>query len=376
MRRLMKLGHVFLSAVAVSAFDMIQMQAWKKEHLTNGTSQITSWFDGWNITLNKHLDDLVLLAEQRQMRADALMLEMETSENPSLHGSVGGSAGDAALTLMFVGDSTIKMQAQALGLFAMERVAQDGTPQCSFDPRSVIIHCGSQATGVVGGDNLMHISFKRVWGTCVDVNAEADFVYFGCGLHLLQLIPARPLESPAALDRWLHYEDYLENATNAYRALNSKRVGYLGEAFMTTHALHEGSMTGTYPRGVSLYRKRDPTCINTCIRVIKGVRLYSKPKDGGLSPADICTQGVFNNDGVISLNKRASEVMDRLMVPMVPSYKIVEGQGWATFDAVHYEWLVPLELSHVCLIISGLKDKARFQVSPVTTEEGVLGPGV
>lgn len=41
--------------------------------------------------------------------------------------------------------------------------------------------------------------FNQAIEGCLAAEVDADFVYFGCGLRLLQLIPDRP-QSSAALD--------------------------------------------------------------------------------------------------------------------------------------------------------------------------------
>lgn len=40
--------------------------------------------------------------------------------------------------------------------------------------------------------------------------------------------------------------------------------------------------------------------------------------------------GIFDDSGVVHLNNRAEEMMDRLGVPIVKGYDITGGQSWAT----------------------------------------------
>ena len=40
--------------------------------------------------------------------------------------------------------------------------------------------------------------------------------------------------------------------------------------------------------------------------------------------------GIFDDKGVVDLNRRAEGVMDRLGVPTVKAYDITKGQAWAT----------------------------------------------
>ena len=35
---------------------------------------------------------------------------------------------------------------------------------------------------------------RQVFNRCVADGIDGDFVYFGCGLHFLQLIPERPMK--------------------------------------------------------------------------------------------------------------------------------------------------------------------------------------
>lgn len=37
------------------------------------------------------------------------------------------------------------------------------------------------------------VSWRQVFDSCSSDGVDADFVYFGCGLHLLQLIPDREM---------------------------------------------------------------------------------------------------------------------------------------------------------------------------------------
>ncbi|CAN0141774.1 unnamed protein product [Ascophyllum nodosum] len=249
-------------------------------------------------------------------------------------------------SVLMLGDSTMRMQADVLLILLATRRTGDDKRQCKCQRFPFLCRC----LGVRDDRNgtvVLQIEHQAVSEECVNTSVSADFVYFGCGLHILQLEPERPVYG-LILDRWIHYERHLEEAVMAYRSSGEQRKGYVGEAFTTTNNFLVDKLVDPMLSHIRGYERQDSEVLAPCYNKVKGIRLIHPDWEIEVLPEEICTRGYFGEDGVVDLNMRAEAAMMRLGVPVIPSYEITRGQAWATAsgDGRHYPGLAPVELSH------------------------------
>eukprot|EP00904_Undaria_pinnatifida_P002299 jgi/Undpi1/1206/HiC_scaffold_105.g14120.m1 len=152
------------------------------------------WFDAWKLVLHNQIDGLFSAIAQRPENSTGTGAHSEPSLNT-------WKEGEREFKIAIVGDSTMRMQTMALAWLMIQR--EELT--CGEDPLD--LGCANAQTintddGILSSESPgMSISVKYVKTieSCQGESVEADFVYFGCGLRLLQLIPDRE-ESAAALD--------------------------------------------------------------------------------------------------------------------------------------------------------------------------------
>eukprot|EP00904_Undaria_pinnatifida_P002927 jgi/Undpi1/12635/HiC_scaffold_6.g02303.m1 len=318
------------------------------EGVDDAADLLPDWYTAWRIVLHNQVDRLFAAVEKRS----ATLTEGSgaSSSSPRLITDDG-----LGFKIHVVGDSTMRMQANVLAWILLERITLDGKKQCKISPSGVTM-CTGAAEGIDANGNpperkgfALSLQYTKVNNGCVSEAVDADFVYFGCGLHLLQLIPDIP-PTASPLDAWMHYERLLEEAVSFYRSgggIEEKRVP-VGEAFMTTHSFAVDVLNNEYAVRVREYEERNETLLTTCREAANNVELTEHEDwPNEYEPEDICTRGILDESGVVYLNDRAEEVMDRLGVPIVRGYDITEGQSWATrpADGRHYPVLIPLELS-------------------------------
>eukprot|EP00903_Cladosiphon_okamuranus_P014592 g13533.t1 len=346
-----------LAAVPKVPPDNVQLDAVRQvferprlEGIEAPPEALPGWLTSWSITLQNQLDGVFASLDHYRRGEEGLSKRV-------------------GFKIVIVGDSTMRMQAKVLSSLLASRTHADGRRQC-FD----IAHKGSQysvhwscmgRSGVVGREVVLTIEYVQANEVCVsERNVNADFVYFGCGLRLLQLIPDRP-EEPTPLDTWVHYERLLEDAVIFYRSGGGNGKGNgngnengnqdgkrknnkkpIGLAFMTTHSFAVERLEGDYKTRVAEYAERKGSLLELCSKTVDGVEKLHPQWPNEFDPEDICTRGTFDEAGVVNINRRAESVMARLGVPLVRGYDTTRKQAWATLpaDGRHYPALIPLEL--------------------------------
>eukprot|EP00752_Nemacystus_decipiens_P009738 g8696.t1 len=329
---------------------------------------LPGWLVNWSVTLQNQLDGVFVSLGRHRSRKEELSKRRSQFRRGGVRVGVGNRVG---FKIVIVGDSTMRMQAKVLASLLSSRTHAGGRRQCfdiahrdPNDSQDFTVHwsCMGRA-GVVGREVVLTLEYVQANEVCVaERNVNADFVYFGCGLRLLQLVPDRP-EQPTPLDTWVHYERLLEDAVNFYRSGGGQgKKKPIGLSFMTTHSFAVERLEGEYKTRVREYAEREASLLELCRSTVSNVGLLHPEWPNELDPEEICTQGTFDEAGVVNLNRRAESVMARLGVPMVRGYDITRKQAWATLpaDGRHYPALIPLQLHSFLLeVTSALRKEIR-----------------
>ncbi|CAM9926993.1 unnamed protein product [Scytosiphon promiscuus] len=289
----------------------------------SGTKAPLLWFETWNATIQPKMDRLLETSRMQQ--------EGWSKEN--------------GLLLVFSGDSTIIQQFQVLSEFVTLR--SDFHPVTGADAERLqkyeLTFGGPRST-----PGTVTLVFYRVFETCVLAKENphvqrAYAMYFGCGMHLLHLIP---VQSPSLLQQalqrrgWAGYETLLTQRIEGWRQANPD----IRLIFMSTHAIDESKYFGDWLHALEGYKARNPVFLDSCKAKFDQALPADSPLRANLEQA--CVDTVFGERGVELLNARALTVMGKKGVALVPAHSVVAGQQWATpaADGRHYPYLVPLEL--------------------------------
>lgn len=289
------------------------------------------WYDTWAVDLYARVEGIILAVETRPVRE---------IRDP------GG------FRVAMVGDSTMRMQTDGLFALISSMRTSDGKLRCSCTTYREPCLCFNSGEG--SNDTIvLRIDYYKEADHCFATKVEADFVYFGCGLHILHHHPSRPV-SEVRLQRWTQYEKNLENAVKAYRSSVKPRSTYLGEAFMSTHSMLLEKLEDPMHGDILQFMQRDSLTLAACYSKVEEVATSLDQTELEVPAKDICTRGYFADECIVDLNKRGKAAMARLGVPVVPAYEITVNQAWATEqkDGRHYHSLVPQELAHFLGIIS------------------------
>lgn len=314
---------------------------------------LPDWYIAWRILLQNQTDRLFLALEKRtrahksEKLGGGVTLEIDSDDR-------------RGFKIHVVGDSTMRMQANVLSWILSQRTTADGRKQCitygdGGDPNMVDMRCTGPDRGVnkfgnppKGEGFVLSLEYTKEFDSCVAPSVDADFVYFGCGMHFLQIDPDRRVSS-GHLDIWVHYERLLEEAVTFYRSGGGSTANRIpmGEAFMTTHSFALDRLDGEYAIRVQEYEDGYEPTLASCRETANNQTLRHEDWPNEFEPEEICTLGIFSQSGVFNLNQRAEDVMDRLGVPVVQGYDITGGQSWATppRDGRHYPALIPMEVS-------------------------------
>lgn len=97
----------------------------------------------------------------------------------------------------------------------------------------------------------------------------------------------------------------------------------------TTHTCHISKNTSLFLSGIYVEAK---VCCWTILTATTKLA-WTRMTVGRVARCFNRRTGILDESGVVYLNDRAEEVMDRLGVPIVRGYDITEGQSWATRPA-------------------------------------------
>ncbi|CAM9212329.1 unnamed protein product [Ectocarpus sp. 13 AM-2016] len=339
-------------------------------------NDLSVWGNTWQMVLHNQIDGLFSSLDERAAN-DGLLVE-------------GASEVAPEFKIAIIGDSTMQMQATFLRWMLLERTSEGGSSQClpaanhewggedGKELQQFLLRCKAASTAVNVDRNssrtdgiVMSLQYIKVSDGTYAEAVDADIVYFGSGLHILQLIPHRSLSKPK-IETWANYERMLEEAIVHYRTghVNMRRRVPIEVIFMTTHSITEQALDSSYAIGVKGCGKPTSNMLAQCHRYVDGLRKTNdvrrvqldQPTERKLNA--ICVHGCFNDDGVVDLNRRAEAVMFELDVPVVAGYDITHGQSWATAtrDGRHYPTMVPLEIvSFLSHITTALRREQRWK---------------
>ncbi|CAM9201363.1 unnamed protein product [Ascophyllum nodosum] len=291
------------------------------------------WFEGWNSTIQPKLD--LLLAKSSELQEE-------------------GWAKNHGLLLVIAGDSTMIQQFQLLSEFVNQR--SDFQPIKGPDAerrKNYMVTFGAPENA----PGSVTFAFYRVFEACMLGPANpllktAYAHYFGCGMHLLHLIPVQgPPMLSQALESWYSYDKLLETRVRAIKEVNPK----IKQVFCSTHTIDESKYVGDWLDTLKGYERRDPEYLNKCKSKFDVNLPNNSPLRGDIEQA--CVNSVFGRRGVELLNKRGLAAMEAAGVPTVPAHTLVDGQSWATpaGDGRHYPYLVPMELLMFLNTLEGMQ---------------------
>ncbi|CAM9899717.1 unnamed protein product [Ascophyllum nodosum] len=304
----------------------------------SGVLHSSDWYDTWTLGLLERIEDLFLALETRPV---------QSVPSPGLR-----TTSSRSFQVAMIGDSTMRLQTDGLYTILSSIITTTGERPCQCTTHREPCLCSGY--GESKDDSIvLRIDYYKVAEDCLAREVVADFVYFGCGLHILHHHPSRPL-SKILLESWTQYERNLENVVLAYRSSGRARGGYLGEAFMSTHAFVIDKLEDPMLGDILAYVQRDEFTLSQCYEKVDELKYALDESLFEIPAEDICTRGYFADECIVALNMRGKAVMRRLAVPIVPAYEITLNQHWATAkrDGRHYVPLIPHELADFLGIIN------------------------
>ncbi|CAM9909490.1 unnamed protein product [Ectocarpus sp. 4 AP-2014] len=227
---------------------------------------LSGWFTTWRILLQVQVDGLLAAVEEYSA---ALRTANSSAKTPMDNQDGRG------FRIVVVGDSTMRMQAEMMSYLLSSRRMNDGREQCEtrvVEGDVAYARCKGNPPSSNDEGDIFSMEYVKNWNSCVVDEIDADFVYFGCGLHLLQLIPARTQEW-RNLDTWVHYERLLEEAVLFYRSggvrMDEPAREPIGIAFFTTHSIFDSALGGRYASLAREYRDKDPDLMAECRETVR-----------------------------------------------------------------------------------------------------------
>lgn len=177
-------------------------------------------------------------------------------------------------------------------------------------------------------ENLLHAMWKDV------KSIRPQVVVANMGLHWLHFYNIARNTSAEAIDRWIHYEQWLEQVYSMAESLNVRVL-----LFKTTNRICDRKLYDVFRDANVLYNARDQSTVENCLRALRSIL----PLGSSVAANDYCVNGTINNKGVEQLNQRLRAFVtkkllhkDAMLVDIFDDNAIQQCRHSPENDGLHY----------------------------------------